>query len=171
MESKKIIFDSADIQEMVYRLGSEISIDHVQNSDNVLPPVLICILNGSIHFYSDLVRAMSIDCELDFIRLKSYEGQDNSGGIKCTKELEVDLKGKRVYIVDDICDSGATILEALFMVNSRMAQEVKVVTMLQRKGGTALSDFNGFEIDDEWVVGYGLDNNGLNRNQNIIYSL
>lgn len=170
MESKKIIFDSADIQEMVYRLGSEISIDHVQ-SDNVLPPVLICILNGSIHFYSDLVRAMSIDCELDFIRLKSYEGQDNSGGIKCTKELELDLKGKRVYIVDDICDSGATILEALFMVNSRMAQEVKVVTMLQRKGGTALSDFNGFEIDDEWVVGYGLDNNGLNRNQNIIYSL
>lgn len=171
MESKKIIFDSADIQEMVYRLGSEISIDHVQNSDNVLPPVLICILNGSIHFYSDLVRAMSIDCELDFIRLKSYEGQDNSGGITCTKELEVDLKGKRVYIVDDICDSGATILEALFMVNSRMAQEVKVVTMLQRKGGTALSDFNGFEINDEWVVGYGLDNNGLNRNQNIIYSL
>lgn len=171
MENKKIIFDSADLQEMVYRLGSEISIDHVQNSDNVLPPVLICILNGSIHFYSDLVRAMSIDCELDFIRLKSYEGQDNSGGIKCTKELEVDLKGKRVYIVDDICDSGATILEALFMVNSRMAQEVKVVTMLQRKGGTTLSDFNGFEINDEWVVGYGLDNNGLNRNQNIIYSI
>ena len=171
MENKKIIFDSADLQEMVYRLGSEISIDHVQNSDNVLPPVLICILNGSIHFYSDLVRAMSIDCELDFIRLKSYEGQDNSGGIKCTKELEIDLKGKRVYIVDDICDSGATILEALFMVNSRMAQEVKVVTMLQRKGGTTLSDFNGFEINDEWVVGYGLDNNGLNRNQNIIYSI
>ena len=170
MENKKIIFDSADLQEMVHRLGADISVDHVQ-SDNTLPPVLICILNGSIHFYSDLVRAMSIDCELDFIRLKSYEGKDNSGGITCTKDLEIDLKGKRVYIVDDICDSGATILEALFMVNSRMAQEVKVVTMLQRKGGTTLSDFNGFEINDEWVVGYGLDNNGLNRNQNIIYSI
>lgn len=164
------MFDSADLQDMLYRLGAEISIDHIE-SDNVLPPVLICILNGSIHFYSDLVRAMSIDCELDFIRLKSYEGQDNSGGIKCTKDLELDLKGKRVYIVDDICDSGATIMEALFMVNSRMAQEVKVVTMLQRKGGTALSDFNGFEIGDEWVVGYGLDNNGLERNQNRIYSI
>ena len=164
------MFDSADLQDMLYRLGAEISIDHIE-SDNVLPPVLICILNGSIHFYSDLVRAMSIDCEIDFIRLKSYEGQDNSGGIKCTKDLELDLKGKRVYIVDDICDSGATIMEALFMVNSRMAQEVKVVTMLQRKGGTALSDFNGFEIGDEWVVGYGLDNNGLERNQNRIYSI
>ncbi len=167
---KKIMFDSADLQDMLYRLGAEISIDHIE-SNNVLPPVLICILNGSIHFYSDLVRAMSIDCEIDFIRLKSYEGQDNSGGIKCTKDLELDLKGKRVYIVDDICDSGATIMEALFMVNSRMAQEVKVVTMLQRKGGTALSDFNGFEIGDEWVVGYGLDNNGLERNQNRIYSI
>jgi len=164
------MFDSADLQDMLYRLGAEISIDHIE-SNNVLPPVLICILNGSIHFYSDLVRAMSIDCEIDFIRLKSYEGQDNSGGIKCTKDLELDLKGKRVYIVDDICDSGATIMEALFMVNSRMAQEVKVVTMLQRKGGTALSDFNGFEIGDEWVVGYGLDNNGLERNQNRIYSI
>ena len=167
MENKKIIFDSADLQEMVHRLGADISVDHGQ-SDNTLPPVLICILNGSIHFYSDLVRAMSIDCELDFIRLKSYEGKDNSGGITCTKDLEIDLKGKRVYIVDDICDSGATILEALFMVNSRMAQEVKVVTMLQRKGGTALSDFNGFEINDEFVYGYGLDNNGLNRNVNYI---
>jgi hypoxanthine phosphoribosyltransferase len=170
-KTKKIMFDSADLQEMVYRLGAEISIDHVQNSDNVLPPVLICVLNGSVHFYSDLVRAMSIDCELDFLRLKSYEGQDNSGGIKCTKKLELDLKGKRVYIVDDICDSGATIMEALFMVNSRMPAEVKVVTMLKRKNGTALSDFNGFEIEDEWVVGYGLDNNGLERNQNIIYSI
>jgi len=101
---KKIMFDSADLQDMLYRLGAEISIDHIE-SNNVLPPVLICILNGSIHFYSDLVRAMSIDCEIDFIRLKSYEGQDNSGGIKCTKDLELDLKGKRVYIVDDICDS------------------------------------------------------------------
>jgi hypoxanthine phosphoribosyltransferase len=168
--SSKIMFDSADLQDMVYRLGAEISIDHVQ-SDNTLPPVVIGILNGSIHFFSDLVRAMSIECEIDFIRLKSYEGQDNSGGITCTKDLEVDLKGKRVYLVDDICDSGATILEALFMVNSRMASEVKVVTMLKRKNGTSLSDFNGFEIDDEWVVGYGLDDNKLKRNQNRIYSI
>ena len=127
----EILFDDVAILTKVKELAEQISVDHVYDSRNTLPPVLICILNGSIHFFSDLVRSMSIDCEIDFLRLKSYEGQDNSGGIKCLKGLELDLKGKRVYIVDDICDSGATMLEALFMVNSRMAEEVKVVTLLK----------------------------------------
>jgi hypoxanthine phosphoribosyltransferase len=167
----EILFDDVAILTKVKELAEQISVDHVYDSRNTLPPVLICILNGSIHFFSDLVRSMSIDCEIDFLRLKSYEGQDNSGGIKCLKGLELDLKGKRVYIVDDICDSGATMLEALFMVNSRMAEEVKVVTLLKRRNGVGLTDFYGFEIDDQWVYGYGLDNNGLKRNENRIYKL
>ena len=167
----EILFDDAAILTKVKELAEQISVDHVYDSRNTLPPVLICILNGSIHFFSDLVRSMSIDCEIDFLRLKSYEGQDNSGGIKCLKGLELDLKGKRVYIVDDICDSGATMMEALFMVNSRMAEEVKVVTLLKRRNGVGLTDFYGFEIDDQWVYGYGLDNNGLKRNENRIYKL
>jgi hypoxanthine phosphoribosyltransferase len=114
---------------------------------------------------------MSIDCEVDFIRLKSYEGQDNSGGVTIVKDLELDLKGKRVYIVDDICDSGATVLEALFMVNSRMAAEVKVVTLLKRKNGVIITDFYGFEIGDEFVYGYGLDDYGLKRNLQDIYKI
>ena len=167
----EILFDDAAILTKVKELAEQISVDHVYDSRNTLPPVLICILNGSIHFFSDLVRSMSIDCEIDFLRLKSYEGQDNTGGIKCLKGLELDLKGKRVYIVDDICDSGATMMEALFMVNSRMAEEVKVVTLLKRRNGVGLTDFYGFEIDDQWVYGYGLDNNGLKRNENRIYKL
>jgi hypoxanthine phosphoribosyltransferase len=167
----EILFDDVAILTKVKELAEQISVDHVYDSRNTLPPVLICILNGSIHFFSDLVRSMSIDCEIDFLRLKSYEGQDNSGGIKCLKGLELDLKGKRVYIVDDICDSGATMLEALFMVNSRMAEEVKVVTLLKRRNGVGLTDFYGFEIDDQFVYGYGLDNNGLKRNENRIYKL
>ena len=120
------IIKKEEIQQRVKELAEAISIDHMQ-SNNMLPPVMICILNGSFYFFSDLTRMMSIDCEIDFIRLKSYEGQDNSGGIQRLKDLELDLKGKRVYIIDDICDTGATIMEALFMVNSRMAAEVKVV--------------------------------------------
>ena len=83
----------------------------------------------------------------------------------------MDLKGKRVYIIDDICDTGATILEALFMVNSRLAEEVKVVTLLRRKDVVLITDFNGFEINDEWVIGYGLDDNGLKRNLQDIYKI
>jgi hypoxanthine phosphoribosyltransferase len=164
------IIKKETIQQRVKEIAEAISIDHMQ-SNNILPPVMICILNGSFYFFSDLTQMMSIDCEIDFIRLKSYDGQDNSGGIQHIKGLELDLKGKRVYIIDDICDTGATIMEALFMVNSRMAEEVKVVTLLQRSNGVLLTDFCGFEIGEEWVVGYGLDDNGLKRNLQDIYKI
>lgn len=167
----EIIIRQDEISQRVRELAEQISTDHIFNSDNILPPVMICVLNGAYHFFSDLTRMMSIDCEVDFIRLKSYDGQDNSGGIIRVKDLELDLKGKRVYIVDDICDSGATMLEALFMVNSRMAAEVKVVTLLKRKNGVGMTDFHGFEIGDEWVLGYGLDDYGLKRNLQDIYKI
>ena len=167
----EIIIRQDEISQRVRELAEQISTDHIFNSDNILPPVMICVLNGAYHFFSDLTHMMSIDCEVDFIRLKSYDGQDNSGGIIRVKDLELDLKGKRVYIVDDICDSGATMLEALFMVNSRMAAEVKVVTLLKRKNGVGMTDFHGFEIGDEWVLGYGLDDYGLKRNLQDIYKI
>ena len=164
------LISQAKIAHRVKRLAKEISRDHIQ-SGNTLPPIMICILNGSIHFFSDLIRAMKIDCEIDFIRLKSYAGQDNSGGIQVLKELELELKGRRAYIVDDICDTGSTILEALFMCNSKLVQEVRVVTLLKRKGGVDMTDFCGFTINKEWVVGYGLDNNGIQRELPHIYKL
>lgn len=167
----EIIIRQDEISQRVRELAEQISADHVFNGNNGLPPVMICVLNGAYHFFSDLTRQMSIDCEVDFIRLKSYEGRDNSGGITIVKDLELDLKGKRVYIVDDICDSGATMLEALFMVNSRMATEVKVVTLLKRKNGVGMTDFHGFEIGDEFVYGYGLDDYGLKRNLQDIYKI
>ena len=164
------LISQAKIAHRVKRLAKEISRDHIQ-SGNTLPPIMICILNGSIHFFSDLIRAMKIDCEIDFIRLKSYAGQDNSGGIQILKELELELKGRRAYIVDDICDTGSTILEALFMCNSKLVQEVRVVTLLKRKDGVNMTDFCGFTINKEWVVGYGLDNNGIQRELPHIYKL
>ena len=164
------LINQEKIAHRVKRLAKEISQDHIQ-SGNTLPPIMICILNGSIHFFSDLIRAMKIDCEIDFIRLKSYDGQDNSGGIQVLKGLESELKGRRAYIVDDICDTGTTILEALFMCNSKLVQEVRVVTLLKRKDGIDMTDFCGFTIDKEWVAGYGLDDNGLKRNYTNIYNI
>jgi hypoxanthine phosphoribosyltransferase len=166
----ELLIANQEIQERVKELAKQISKDHIE-SKNALPPVMICLLNGAIHFFSDLTRYMSVNCEIDFLRLKSYEGQDNSGGVVCIKDLELDLKGKRVYIIDDICDSGATILEALFKVNSRMAEEVFVVTLLRRGGGVDMTDYCGFTINEEWVIGYGLDNNGTQRELQDIYKL
>ena len=158
----ELLISQEQIEHRVKELAQLITKQH-EESGNSLPPVMICLLNGSIHFFSDLTRAMTIPCEIDFMRLKSYEGQDNSGGVKCTKDLELDLKGKRVYIIDDICDTGATLLEAMIRVNSRMATDVRNITLLRRGGGVDLTDFCGFVIGDEFVFGYGLDDNGINR--------
>ena len=158
----ELLISQEQIEHRVKELAQLITKQH-EASGNALPPVMICLLNGSIHFFSDLTRAMSIPCEIDFMRLKSYEGQDNSGGVICTKDLELELKGKRVYIIDDICDTGATLLEAMIRVNSRMATDVRNITLLRRGGGVDLTDFCGFVIGDEFVFGYGLDDNGINR--------
>jgi hypoxanthine phosphoribosyltransferase len=163
----EIIIKQESIAKRVNGLASAISLDHIL-SKNELPPVMICVLNGSLHFFSDLTRSMTIDSEVDFIRLKSYDGQDNSQGVSVIKGLELDLKGKRVYIVDDILDTGATIIEAIQLANDRMAQEVKVVTLLKRKVGPMTPDFYGFEIGNEFVYGYGLDDYGLKRNLDFI---
>lgn len=156
------LISGVDIQGRVRELADEISQHHKSNGGD-LPPVMICLLNGAFMFYTDLLRNMTVESQCEFIRLKSYDGQDNSGGVEVIKGIEGSLKGRDVYIVDDICDTGATILETLFMVNSHIPRNVYVVTLLKRRGGTALTDFCGFEIGDEWVYGYGLDDNGLKR--------
>jgi hypoxanthine phosphoribosyltransferase len=166
----ELFIESKDIQSRIKELAKEISHDHTA-SGNALPPVMICILNGAYMFYTDLLRNMKINVQSDFIRLKSYMGRDNSEGIETIKGLEIDLKGRNVYIVDDICDTGTTILEALFMVNSHLPQQVKVVTLTRRGGGVDLTDFCGFVIGDEWIAGYGLDDNGVGRNLEDLYKV
>ena len=164
------IITKEQIQDRVQQLADAISVDHMKSA-NALPPVMICVLNGALHFFSDLTRMMSIHCEIDCIRLKSYEGQDNTGGVKVIKDVELDLHGKRVYIVDDILDTGATMFEALHLVNSRHAADVKVVTLLKRKSSPLMTDFSAFEIENQFVVGYGLDDNGIKRELLDIYKV
>lgn len=164
----RVLIEEYKIDRRVRALAHKISEDH-KNSGNSLPPVMICVLNGAFMFFSDLVKDMGIDCEIDFIRPKSYNGQDNSGGVKFMKELELDLKGKRVYIVEDMVDTGATMLEILQRVDSKKPAETRIVTLVHRKGSKHHVDYSAFEIGDDWVVGYGFDDNGLKRNYRNIY--
>ena len=166
----ELIIKKEDIQLRIKQLALNIDDDHIKTG-NQLPPVMICILNGAYMFYTDLLRNMPIDVQSDFIRLKSYQGQDNSGGIEVIKGLEVDLKGRNVYIVDDICDTGTTILQALLMVNGHLPHKAKVVTLTRRGGGVDLTDFCGFVIGDEFIAGYGLDANGVGRNLEDLYKV
>ena len=165
-----ILIPEYKIERRVRAMAHQISEEHKATGDP-LPPVMICVLNGAFMFFTDLVKDMGIDVSVDFIRAKSYEGQDNSGGVKFTKDLELHCKGRRVYIVEDIIDTGATMIEILQRVNDMMPTEVTIVTLVQRKNPSIPVDHFCFEIDKEWVVGYGLDDNGLKRNYRNIYKI
>ena len=164
----EILVEEFKLERRIREIAHDISLDH-QASNNPFPPVMICVLNGAFMFFTDLVKHMDIDCEIDFIRAKSYHGKNNSGGVSISKGLEVDLKGKRVYIVEDIIDSGATMIEILQHVHDRLPAEVKVATLVRRKGSEVREDYSCFEIGDEFIFGYGLDDNGLRRNYRNIY--
>ena len=170
LEVMEIVIHKNDIEQKVKEMAKRICKEH-KASGNDLPPVMICVLNGAFMFFTDLVKNMDIDVQIDFIRAKSYEGQDNSGGVKILKDIELDLKGKRVYIVEDIIDTGATMLEILQSVNGKMPNEVTIVTLVQRKEPFMKLDHYCFEIGDEWIVGYGLDDYTLKRNYRNIYKI
>lgn len=166
----QVLIEEYKIDRRIRALAHKITEEH-RNSGNNAPPVMICVLNGAFMFFTDLVKDMGIDCEIDFIRPKSYNGQDNSGGVQFLKELEIDLKGKRVYVVEDIVDTGQTMIEILHRINDSMPEEVKIVTLVQRKNTKFPVDYYCFEIGDEFIIGYGLDDNGLKRNYRNIYFL
>ena len=113
----KIIIPEYKIERRVRAMAHKLSDEH-KLSGNDKTPVMICILNGAFIFFSDLVKDMGIEIEVDFIRAKSYSGMDNSRGVTFTKEIETDLTGKRVYIVDDMVDTGKTMNAVLDKVKA-----------------------------------------------------
>ena len=170
LEVMEIVIHKEKIKWHVNKMAKRICKEH-KASGNDLPPVMICVLNGAFMFFTDLVKNMDIDVQIDFIRAKSYEGRDNSLGVKILKDIELDLKGKRVYIIEDIIDTGATMLEVLQSVNDKMPNEVTIVTLVQRKEPFMKLDHYCFEIGEEWIIGYGLDDYSLKRNYRNIYKI
>jgi len=163
-----ILFTSKQIQDKVTEMAYAIDFKHTKNDDIVM----ICVLNGGFMFFSDLVKNMSTDVELDFIRAKSYNGQDQ-GVVHITKDIEADIEGKTVYVVDDFYDSGTTLDSIVNHLSSFNPKTIEVVTLLTRDI-SPIPDYPlhyGFIIQDEWVVGYGMDNNKKERNLDYIYAL
>ena len=165
----KELLSEKEILQAVDDIAKEIDSDLEKSYG--LPPIMICVLNGAVIFYTDLIRAMKTRLETDFVRAKSYVGQDNSGGVKILKDIESDITGRDVYIVEDIIDSGETMKELYIHLSQKSPKTLKVVTLLKRRGTNHPYDHYGIEIGDEWVVGYGLDDNGLNRNCRYIYDI
>ena len=131
-------------------------------------PLVVGILKGSIIFYADFIRHLSMPVELDFMAVSSYgSGAVSSGKLKIKKDLDRDVKGRDVIIVEDIIDSGFTLANLKALLLERGATSVKIVTLLNkaaRREYDIASDYNCFDIENEFVVGYGLDYNETYRN-------
>ena len=153
---EKILKTETEIQEKIKHLGEQISKDYEGKN-----PVMICILKGGIVFLSDLMRTISINVELDFMSLSSYgDSTKSSGVVRIKKDIDVDLSNRDVIIVEDIVDSGLTLkyLDEYFMQHN--PSSVKICTLLDKPKAHKIDlkiDYVGFEVGNEFVVGYGLD--------------
>jgi hypoxanthine phosphoribosyltransferase len=137
-------------------------------------PFFIAILNGSFMFASDLFKQLNIDAEICFIKLASYKGLKSSGNVVTSIGLDDDLYGKDVVIVEDIVDTGKTLHNFLPRLLHQQPRSLKIATLLHKSAATQYHltlDYIGFDIPDKFVVGYGLDYDGLGRNFKEIYQL
>ena len=155
-DAERIMIDADTIQTRVKEVAKQL--DKVYAGKN---PLVICILKGSILFYADLIRNMKTELELDFMSVSSYgSGTTSSGELHIKKDLSTDIKGRDVLIVEDIIDSGNTLYCLKKMLIERQPASVNIVTLLDKPDRRVVPmepDYTCFVIEDEFVIGYGLD--------------
>lgn len=160
---ERVLLSVEEIDEIVKKLGKQISEDY--KDKNLL---LVSVLKGSVAFMADLMRAIDINCKIDFMAVSSYgSGTESTGSVKIIKDLDIDLNGYDLLIVEDVLDSGNTLYNLKKMLNNRNPVSVKICTFLDkpsRRTADLTADYVGAQVPDEFVVGYGLDYDEKYRN-------
>ena len=163
LDVKEVLISSAEIQEKVRELGMRITEDYAGKS-----LFLVGILNGSVVVLSDLMRHIGLPCEIDFMDVNSYgAGTTSSGEVRILKDLDRDVTGRHLLIVEDIVDTGLTLSHLLRTLRSRGAATLEICTLLSKPSRRRVDldvKYLGFEVPDEFVVGYGIDYAGAYRN-------
>lgn len=160
---------SDTIQEKIQELAGMINKDYEGKK-----PLFIAILNGSFMFAADLFKYLTIEAEISFIKLASYRGMKSTGNVITAIGLDEDLFGRDVIILEDIVDTGKTLHAFLPQLQHQHPNSLKIVALLHKSEATKFPltvDYVGFDIPDKFVVGYGLDYDGLGRNLKEIYQL
>ena len=159
------------IEQAIDGVAAKINADY-EGTDTV--PVLLCVLNGSILFTAELMKRLDFAVDLMSIKLSSYQGTSSTGSVHMDMGLTGDITGKEVIIVEDIVDTGRTIEALVKILYARKAAKVKVCTLLLKPEMYNKSidlDYVAMEIPNDFIVGYGLDYDGLGRNYKDIYVL
>ena len=163
---ERIVYSQDDIASMVEKLGAELSRDYAGKN-----PLLIVVLKGSVVMAADLMRSLSINCEIDFMIVSSYAGAKSRGSIDIIQDLRTDIARRDVIIVEDIIDSGVTLFSLKNLLESRSPNSVKICTLLDKPSGRKAeitADYIGGVVGHGFIVGYGLDYNEKYRNLSYI---
>lgn len=167
--SFEIFVPKSILKDRVISLGKEISADF--EGEEV---ILLGVLNGSFIFMADLVRAIDLNVTCEFIRISSYAGMASSGEIKAILGLSCEIAGKNVLVVEDIVDTGVSMNFLFSELSKHQPKRLAIATLLFKQEAFRFNyglDYVGFEIPNKFVVGYGLDYNGLGRNLSDLYQL
>lgn len=164
-----VVVSAEAIAQRVAELGRQITLDYAEN-----PPLLVCVLKGAINFMADLMRAIELPVEVDFMAVSSYgAATKTSGVVRIVKDLDVDLLGRDVLIVEDVVDSGLTLNYLRQYLGARNPASLEVCALLLKEGEQRVEQslrYVGFSIGPTFVVGYGLDVNERFRNLDGIYT-
>ncbi|MBR3603451.1 MAG: hypoxanthine phosphoribosyltransferase [Elusimicrobiaceae bacterium] len=159
---QRILFSKEQLAERIAELGREISADYRGKQ-----PLFVGILRGCVMFYADLLREVSVDCTMDFMCLSSYNGTNSTGEVRTMLDLRESIKGRHVIIVEDIVDTGLTLDYLMQNLKSRGAASIEICCLLDKPANRKVEvhpKYVGFQVENEFVIGYGLDYNELYRN-------
>ncbi len=151
-----------EIEAFVARLGKQISEDYKGKE-----LYLICVLKGSFMFLADLIRHIDLPCEIDFMSVSSYAGEKSTGIVKINKDLDKNISGRHVLIIEDIVDTGITLDHLMNLLSTRNPASLRIVTAFDKPSRRQIDidvHYIGMEIPNEFIVGYGLDLDGYYRN-------
>ncbi len=159
---ERVLISAEEIERHVSEIGKQISIDFAGKD-----PIFVGVLKGCFIFMADLMRHVSINCSMDFMAVSSYKGTTSTGAVKINKDLNENIEGRHIILVEDILDSGITLNYLKNYLLGRNPASISIATLMDkpaRRKADVYADYSCFEIPDAFVVGYGLDYNERYRN-------
>ena len=168
-KSFRVSIPEAEIKQRVKALAEQMSKDLEGKN-----PIFLGVLNGSFIFAADLMREMTIPCEISFVKLASYQGTTSTGKVREVLGINEDLSGRTVVIVEDIVESGQTMKQMIESLGTRNPESVRICTLFfkpEKLKEDLNLDYVAFSIPDDFILGYGLDYDGLGRELKDVYSI